>query len=207
MMQRVASLLAVLLLAAWPLQAAWAVYRVVGPDGQITFTDVPPPSGGRALQQLAPSAPTPAEASLAPALRAAMQRDPVVVYTMAHCPACRDGVALLRRRGVPYRELTVDDAGAARHFEQLSHGVRRLPLLVVGARQLEPGFNASVWGGALDAAGYPPTSQLPPHWDFAPPMPLPALAASDAAAAPPARAGSVPVLPPPNPHAPPGFQF
>ncbi|OIQ86146.1 hypothetical protein GALL_320170 [mine drainage metagenome] len=126
---------------------------------------------------------------------------------MAHCPACREGVALLRRRGVPYRETTIDDAGAARRFEQISHGVRRLPLLVVGTRQLEPGFNAAGWNSALDTAGYPPTSQLPQDWHFAAPQPLPSASSAASAAAPPARAGSVPVLPPPNPHAPPGFQF
>ena len=193
--------LAALLLAAWPLHAAWAVYRIVGPDGQVTFTDVPPVGGARALAPLS----TPAGSPLSPALREAMRNAPVVVYTMAHCPACRDGVALLRRRGVPYRETTIDDAAAAQRFEQISHGVRRLPLLTVGTRQLDPGFNAAVWNDALDAAGYPAVSQLPPGWTFAPPVPL--RPPQPAAASAPARAGSVPVRPPPNPHAPPGFQF
>jgi glutaredoxin len=194
-------LLALSLAAAWLLAAplpAWAVYRIVGPGGQVTFTDMPPTAGAAAQ---APGA------SLSPALRAAMRNEPVTIYTMAHCPACRDGVALLRRRGVPYDETTIDDAGAARRFEQISHGVRRLPLLVVGSRQLEPGFNAASWNSALDTAGYPATSQLPPDWNFAPPQPLTAASAATGGAAPPARAGSVPVRPPPNPHAPPGFQF
>ncbi len=203
MRRRLALSLAAALLLAVPLPA-WAVYRVVGPGGQVTFTDMPPTAGATAAAQ--PQAPAPG-ASLSPALRAAMRNEPVVIYTMAHCPACRDGVALLRRRGVPYHETTIDDAAAARRFEQISHGVRRLPLLVVGSHQLEPGFNSASWNGALDTAGYPATSQLPPDWNFAPPQPLTAASAANGGAAPPARAGSVPVLPPPNPHAPPGFQF
>ena len=37
---------ALALLAALAAPSAWAVYKVVGPNGQITFTDVPPQPPG-----------------------------------------------------------------------------------------------------------------------------------------------------------------
>ena len=192
-----------------PMQAAWPLYRVVGPHGGITFTDVPPASGAHQVQRLHLGAtPAASRPALPQNLRALAARQPVVVYTMAACPGCRDGLALLRRRGVPYTELRVDNAAALARFEQRSHGVRRLPLLVVGQTQLEAGFNASAWQQALSAAGYPSQSQLPAHYRFAAPRPLlPASAPARPGAQHAAGPTLAPVQPPRDPHAPPGFQF
>ncbi len=197
-----------LLLALAPLHAAWALYKVIGPGGQVTFTDVPPMLGARQVQRLTAQATPAPPPSLPWALRALVARDPVVVYTIADCPACRDGVRLLRARGVPYTELRIDNRTARAHFERLSHGVRRLPLLAVGARQLPAGFDPAAWQRALSAAGYPQRSLLPPRYHFAPARSLapPAASAASRPAAPPPLP-SAPVRPPPNPHAPPGFQF
>ncbi len=197
------------LLALLPLHAAWALYKVVGPGGQVTFTDIPPLSGTHQVQRLTSQA-TPAPPPSLPAeLRAVVARYPVVIYTMPECAACDDGVQLLRQRGIPYTELRVDNPAARARFAQLSHGVRRLPLLAIGALQLTPGFDAAAWQHALSAAGYPAHSRLPPHDHFTSARSLapPAAAVASRPAAERSPLPSVPVKPPPDPHAPPGFQF
>ncbi len=194
--------------------AAWAVYKVVGPDGSVTFTDVPPSSGGgTVLQPAAPRMPQPAQGGddqLPPRLRQLQQQAPVVVYTAPNCKACDDGIHLLRERGVPYAERTIVTPQDAQAFKAFDPGLQ-VPLLSVAGVKLSPGFNAGAWNQALDSAGYPHRSELPKGYRFAIPRPLAGAPAvlpgsthepSDTAS--PAQPS---VAPPPNPNAPPGFKF
>lgn len=200
-----------------PAPAAWAVYKVVGPDGSVTFTDVPPSSGGAAVQRsTAPRAQAPASAGgdeLPPRLRQLQQQAPVVVYTAPACKACDDGIELLRQRGVPYDEKTIVSPQDAEAFKALDPGMQ-VPLLSVAGVKLSPGFNSAAWNQALNSAGYPQHSELPKDYRFAiprplagTPAPLPGLPGSARA---PAGTTSPPqpsVAPPPDPNAPPGFKF
>ncbi|MEY3253509.1 MAG: hypothetical protein RL227_2482 [Pseudomonadota bacterium] len=172
-----APLLAGLLLAAG---AAQAQYKVVGPDGSVTYTDRPPaaanakvtPIGRNAIAAAAAAAAaaTNAESSLPLELRTAMQRHPVTLFTGDACPPCDTGRRLLQQRGVPFAERRItseEDVGA---LERLI-GARAVPALTIGAQPLR-GFNDVDWTNYLDAAGYPKQSRLPRNWQAQPPRPL-----------------------------------
>jgi hypothetical protein len=86
--------------------SAHALYKVVGPDGRITYTDRAPgvnegrvsPLGGRTV-------PVVNEVVLPVELRQAATRYPVTLYTTSGvCEPCDAARAQLRQRGVPHRE-------------------------------------------------------------------------------------------------------
>ena len=73
---------------------AQAMYKVVQPDGSVTYTDRPPATGNARVTALGRDAGLAgggagaSEASLPFALRQAMQRYPVTLYTSADCAPC-----------------------------------------------------------------------------------------------------------------------
>lgn len=201
-----------LALAAAAASPACAVYKVVGPDGQVTFTDVPPPGAAATpVPGVGDDAPRPA-GELPPHLRELQRQAPVVIYTAPQCTACDDGLRMLRERGIPYTQKSVSSPQDVEAFRVLDPSLT-VPLLSVAGVQLPPGFNSSSWEQALSAAGYPHSSELPAGYHFAPAQPL-APAAPGAPARGPAgsahaagSSASPSVLPAPNPKAPPGFKF
>lgn len=194
-------LLAAALLLATALPAA-ALYKIVQPDGSISYTDRPPPAGsGRITTIGSGNAPAAQAAVLPQELRLAAQRYPVTLFTSPGCAPCDDGRRLLQQRGVPYVErlvITEEDALAL----ERAVGGRTVPALTIGAQPLR-GLSESDWTAFLDAAGYPRESRLPRGWQ--PPAPTPlverAQVRQEPAAAPPARPAPEPPpsLPPPPP--------
>jgi uncharacterized protein DUF4124/glutaredoxin len=165
-----------------------AQYRWIDRNGAVTFGD-DPPRDARRVQQVAPSRatdPADAVAGLPYEVRGAAQRYPVVLYAAPNAPACATARDFLRSRGVPFRELTVTTQADVDELQRRGAG-DRLPALAVGSqmlRQFEPG----TWNAALDAAGYPASSQLPVGWTAPaakPLVPPPAAPAATADAAPP----------------------
>lgn len=144
---------------------ATAQYKLMGPDGSVTYTDRPPLTSNVKVTSMARSgakAPGAAEATLPAELRTAVQRHPVVLYTGADCAPCDTGRKLLQQRGVPYNErrvITEDDAAA---LERLVGG-RTLPALSIGAQPLR-GLSEADWTTYLDVAGYPRENKLPRNW-------------------------------------------
>lgn len=193
---------AVLLAAA----SAWAQYKVVGPDGRITYTDRPPAS---AAAKVAPVTPEEGTASASPLaalpyeLRQVATRFPVTLYAAPDCAPCDKGRQLLQRRGIPYRERRVQTEDDLVALERLT-GARTVPVLAVGA-QLSRGWQESEWQTTLDLAGYPAQSRLPPDWVAAAPKPLAPARVAPPAAPTPAPAPAAPAPPPSN--AAPGFRF
>ena len=152
-------------LAALTMLAASAnaqqVYRIVGPDGKVTFSDQPPL---QANAKLAPVVPLGAGGSSAGAglpfeLRQVVGKYPVTLYTGANCGPCGAGRAYLSSRGVPFTERTVTTLEDAEALKRLA-GDNSIPLLTVGGQQIK-GYSDSEWGQFLDAAGYPARSALP----------------------------------------------
>jgi glutaredoxin len=149
------------------------VYRIIGPDGRVTFSDRPPPEGKATP---APSLPLPpstgpgAPGGLPLELRAAASRFPVTLYTSRECAPCDSARAFLASRGVPFSEKTVSTDADLRALRSLS-GTANLPFATLGGQHLV-GFSGSEWAQYLDAAGYPKTSALPPAWRNPPATPL-----------------------------------
>ncbi len=156
-----------LTLAALP---AHALFKVVGPDGKITYSDRPPPGDTRAVQVNRDGSIASSEASLPFALRQVMAKFPVVLYTASKCEACDMGRALLQRRGIPFAERTATTNEDKEVWEKTTGG-QEAPVMKIGA-QVMRGFNASAWEETLDVAGYSRTSQLPPNYKAAAPLPL-----------------------------------
>ncbi|WP_236580305.1 glutaredoxin family protein [Rubrivivax sp. A210] len=204
--RRLRGAMALLLLAtaAWP---ALAQYKVVQPDGSVTYTDRPPTSGAAkvtALGRLGTA--SAAEEGLPADLRQTMQRFPVVLYSTQDCQPCDAGRRLLQQRGVPYAERRVVSEEDAAALERVAGG-RTVPALTIGSQPVR-GFSDTEWQAYLDAAGYPRESRLPRNWQ----QPEPATSTPAergvqlrpaAVTAPPARAAA----PAPDPETPVGLRF
>lgn len=160
-----------LVLAAWPL-AASAQYKVVNPDGSISYTDRPPITTDAKITPMkrgvAPA--SAAETDLPFELRQTAARYPVTLYTATDCAPCDSGRQLLRARGVPYIERTINSEEDAQALDRLAGG-RMVPALTIGAQALR-GYSPTDWASYLDAAGYPRESRLPRGWKAPEPAPL-----------------------------------
>lgn len=151
---------------------ARALYKVVQPDGSVTYTDRPPVvTTARITSMGRGSTPTgQVDVALPIDLRQAAQRYPVVLYTSSDCTPCDNGRKLLVQRGVPYTERRIVSEEDALVLERLSGG-RTVPSLTIGAQPVR-GLSETDWTAYLDAAGYPRESRLPRGWLAAPASPL-----------------------------------
>jgi glutaredoxin len=151
---------------------AQSVYRIVGPDGRVTFSDKPPPATAGKTTTLDADASGPASSgpALPFELKQVASKYPVTLYTGADCGPCGSGRAMLTSRGVPFTERTVSSAQDADALQRLS-GDNTLPLLTIGGQQLK-GYSDTEWTQFLNAAGYPKTSQLPTGYRNPPAAPL-----------------------------------
>ena len=166
----VCSALCAALLLGSPAQAQ-TIYRIVGSDGRVTFSDKMPTTGESATvlapggkSQGAPAATLPSE------LREVAGKYPVTLYTATNCAPCNSGRELLGNRGIPFAEKTIATSEDSEALQRIS-GSSSLPLLTIGAQQIK-GFSESEWTQFLDAAGYPKTSALPATYRAAPATPL-----------------------------------
>jgi glutaredoxin len=155
------------LLCALP---AHALYKVVGPDGKVTYTDRPPVTAGNKITSLGAGGTVQSEVALPLDLRQAVSRYPVTLYTTGGCDPCDAARQLLRQRGIPYAEKLVVTSDDAEALQRLSGG-RDAPTLTIGAQALK-GLSADVWNSYLDSAGYPRESRLPANYQFATATPL-----------------------------------
>lgn len=177
------------------------VYRSVGPDGRVTYSDAPPAAATQAESpEAAKAAPTTAGGALPYALRQSAQRYPVTLYASRNCEPCVSGRQMLLARGIPFNEKTVESSADVAALQRLS-GAGHLPLLAIGTQQLK-GFSETEWNQYLDAAGYPKTSQLPRNWQRPVPSPLAPIAAAAPAPASNPAAGTTGSAEPPAAAAP-----
>jgi glutaredoxin len=169
---------------------AQQVYRIVGPDGKVTFSDRAPDNQAQP-QALANSGARNASANLPYELAQVAGRYPVTLYTGKDCTPCDSARSLLSNRGVPFAERTISSNEDINALKRLS-GDTSLPLVTIGGQQLA-GFSDSEWTQYLDAAGYPKQSQLPASYRR--PVASPLVAVVDKAPA----AETAPAAPAPAP--------
>lgn len=189
---------------------AQQVYRIVGPDGRVTFSDRPPAETG-ARTAAAPAAAggqgAATTAALPFELRNVASRFPVTLYTGAECGPCASGRAFLASRGIPFSERTVSTNDDIEALKRIS-GAARLPFMTIGGQQIN-GYSEPEWTQYLDAAGYPRASRLPAGYRNPPPAPLVAMQQpAPIAAEPEQQAAPQAQLPlPPPPANPAGIRF
>lgn len=193
---------ALVLLASVLVSPAFAqgVYRIVGPDGKVTFSDQPPPANApaRPVGNASSGAPSAAATQLPFELRQVSSRYPVVLYTGRECAPCNSGRNLLNARGIPYSEKTIETAQDGEALKRLS-GESSLPFLTIGSQRIK-GYSDSEWTQFLDAAGYPKQSALPAGYRR--PAATPLVATQGGAPASPAAATGTPGTAPAVPAAP-----
>lgn len=151
---------------------AQTVYRIVGADGKVTFSDKPPVTaeqGKVATTGVGAAAANPST-GLPFELRQVMAKYPVVLYTAPKCAPCDAGRTFLLRRGVPFNERTVTTPEDRDYLQRLT-GDSSLPYLTIGAQRIR-GLSDMEWTQYLDAAGYPKNSVLPATHKNAVPTPL-----------------------------------
>ena len=171
-----------LLLAA---AAQAQVYRNVGPDGRVVYSDAPPAANARASGD--DTAASTGGGALPYQLNQTAQRYPVTLYTANSCAACNAARNLLINRGIPFSEKTVESNDDIAALQKLS-GSNELPVITIGQQRLK-GYSDQEWAQYLDAAGYPKTSQLPSS--YRQPAASPLVAAQSVTPAPqPANAAS-----------------
>jgi glutaredoxin len=147
------------LLASLP---AHALYKVVGPDGKVTYTDQPPTAAFVHRLHLVlrgGGSEGAGDAALPFELRQIAQRYPVTLYTSDSCEPCDAGRQMLRERGIPFSERTVSTNEDGATLNRLTGG-NAVPSVSIGTQVLR-GFQLTDWSSYLDAAGYPKTSRLP----------------------------------------------
>ncbi|MEB0138149.1 MULTISPECIES: glutaredoxin family protein [unclassified Undibacterium] len=161
----IGSLSALLLSAATQAE----VYKSVGPDGSVTYSDTPPPPGRVLLEKKSlPNAEANPGFSYELALAASTQ--PVILYSMANCPPCVDGAKLLKAAGIPFLEQTISTPPEQERLKQLG-GDSQLPFLTIGSKKLHA-FNPDEWKAALKLAGYPAANRLPADYRYPAPQRL-----------------------------------
>ena len=144
---------AVIAFATLPLASHAELYRYLDPTGRIVYSDQPPPSNAlkiepkRLPENVIETDPVPFAA------REAAEKYPVTLYTF-DCEVCKQGEALLVKRGVPFKSVIVSEEAGHKKLVELT-GQQSAPVLQVGEKQIMTGFNATRWNQLLDDAGYP----------------------------------------------------
>lgn len=152
--------LAALLALAGNSAQAQTVYRIVGADGKVTFSDKPPVTAAKVSGLETAASPSASNNPVLPyELRQVVAKYPVTLYTSKDCAPCDSGRNLLRNRGVPFSEKTIATPEDAESLQRIS-GSTSLPFLTVGGQQIK-GFSDAEWTQYLGAAGYPEKNQLP----------------------------------------------
>lgn len=136
------------------------LYRWVDPSGRVFYTDKLPPKEAHSIEQKKlgdrpPELPLPYE------LQRAVKAFPVVLYSSDCGPPCDAARQLLDKRGVPHDERDARDPVIQQEMARYTGGPVEVPLMLVGRSPVK-GFEPAAWNNALDAAGYPKTSIIPP---------------------------------------------
>jgi glutaredoxin len=140
---------------------AGQLYKWTDADGKVHYTDQPPPKEARNAERKQYGDKPPA-ATLPYTVADAVRKFPVKFYTAAQCgDACKQAAAYLAKRGVPYDTKDASDPKVQEELAKLTGGKLEVPLMTVGTNVVR-GYEEGAWQRALDAAGYPSSSMLPP---------------------------------------------
>ena len=141
---------------------AETLYKHIGPDGQVLYTDRPPPEGKTAKTlNFADLPATPLPESVLryrEALQKSMQNrlanagksgSGVQLFTAVWCGYCRKAKAYLAERGIAFGEHDIDTPEGQLAFAQAGKA-SGIPLLLVGEQRVQ-GFSVAAYDAALRA--------------------------------------------------------
>jgi glutaredoxin len=139
--------------------SAQTVYKSVGPDGKIVYSDHAPTTGRleKTMKFELASSALPASAASymeqfrkthpAGAAPAAAGKG-VTLYSAVWCGYCKQAKAWLGARGVAYNNVDIDAPGGMAALAQASGGSTGVPVLVVDGKKMT-GFSSGAYDAAL----------------------------------------------------------
>ncbi|MDP3032408.1 MAG: glutaredoxin family protein [Rhodocyclaceae bacterium] len=127
------------------------LYKSVGPDGKISYSDQPPRQGQVVMTrtfEVGPSTSLPPSAAdqlerMKSAKTAAAPAAGVVLYSAAWCGYCQKAKAYLADKRIPYREVDIDTKDGLATFAQAGGG-KGVPLLTAGTQRVQ-GFSVAAY--------------------------------------------------------------
>ena len=145
------------------------MYKWVGPDGRVTYSDQPPPANVKKVETKSLSARTinvkfPAE------LEKAVNTSPATLYTTSSCTPCDQARNLLKQRGIPFTEKTISSNDDIAKLKKET-GDSQLPSLLLGSKKFL-GLTTDEWQAGLTLATYPESNKLPKEYRYPAPEPL-----------------------------------
>ena len=156
-----------------------AQYKWQTPEGTTVYSDVPPPTGARLMNDRSSDSVTPPVATesstpnpeLPYELKTASGKFPVVLYTAPDCAPCTAARQHLAARGIPFSEKIISTTADFEAFKTRGFSNNSFPALTVG-REKAVGFESGAYDRLLNAAGYPRTSKLPANYKQAAAEPM-----------------------------------
>ncbi|GAB3268116.1 DUF4124 domain-containing protein [Chitinimonas naiadis] len=147
-----AVLLTLILAALMPFAQAAKVYQYKDANGNIVFSDQPPPGQKAETKDVKANVMQTSGGNFL--TREAIRKNPVILWSNNCGEQCDNARALLAKRGVPY-SLRNPQASQA-DLDQLKKiaGEAVVPVLQVGDKVLKGYQDGSGWEAALDAGGY-----------------------------------------------------
>jgi glutaredoxin len=147
-------------LAVCSLSSAQTVYKSIGPDGKVVYSDKPP-TQGRVEKTLRfdnlPSSPLPA-GTLSDVEQLRRMKAPAqpssretVLYSAAWCGYCRQAKAFLASRGIAYSEIDIETPSGKAAFAQVGGG-RGVPLLFFKGQRIQ-GFSPQAYDAVFSGGG------------------------------------------------------
>ena len=134
-----------------------SLFRWVDKDGKVHYGDKPAEDAIGAEQKKFGARSAAGDDDLPYSIRKAKQDFPVTLYVAPHCGEyCAQARSFLKQRGIPYVEKNLVMKEDVDAFKTKTGG-NNVPALTVG-KTLLTGFEAGLWNGELDIAGYPKTA-------------------------------------------------
>ncbi|MBH9552578.1 glutaredoxin family protein [Inhella gelatinilytica] len=134
--------------AAMP-TAAQPLYKSIGPDGRVIYSDKPPTDGSKPSQlhlKVAPPSATPPGAVGKAADKKPDSPGPALgmvrLYTTQWCGYCRQARAYLFANRIPFLEIDTENPDGALEYRRVRPGSKAVPYLVAGDRSTA-GFTAA----------------------------------------------------------------
>jgi glutaredoxin len=153
-------------------------YRWLDESGGVQYSDTLPPASAKSVQKKR-FRDNAVGGQGSYALEKAMRESPVTLYSHPECKdQCQIARDTLNKRGIPFKEVAVDDQAKQDELKRVSGGIN-VPVLVVGGL-VELVISVEGYDRALDIAGYPPAGVVRPRNQAAPPPEEPHAAAAAA---------------------------
>ncbi len=161
--------------------SAQKTYRWVDEQGQVHYTDQPPPSTAKKTE-VKNYNPGGADNTPGFAVRKAAENFPVVLYSSNDCgDLCASARDLLKKRGIPFSERKISTQEDFAAYREQFGTPEEVPAVTIG-RLTRKGFESESWNRMLDDAGYPSMAIPGPATPPAPTTPAPAAAPAPPAA-------------------------